>query len=299
MLALPRWLRVAAVPAAVAAAVTGAAPGFVHIRVAPGDTLSAIAARTHTTVAELVALNHLPGNGDLIYAGQTLDVPCTSSTLRHVVAAGDTVDGLAARFGVSPDTLVAANQLPASGLIRLGETLSVPVSQCPGGGGGAGSGAGSGAGGDGGAGSASGTFAGAVQTSTPVPSRDAMAQIIAATARQLGVDPALAQAISWQEAGFNQDELSAAGAIGAMQVTPATGAFVSRYVLGRPLDLFNGYDNALAGVAYLKTLLAVAPLPQAIAGYYQGFASVRANGQFADTRRYVADVLALRSRLSG
>lgn len=277
--ALPRWLRVAAVPAAVAAAVTGAAPGFVHIRVAPGDTLSAIAARTHTTVAELIALNHLPGNGNLIYAGQTLDVPCTSSTLRHVVTSGDTVDGLAARFGVSPGTLEAANRLPASGLIRLGETLSVPVSQCPGSGGGA--------------------AAGAVETSAPAPSRDAMAQIIASTARRLGVDPALAQAISWQEAGFNQHELSGAGAIGAMQVTPATGAFVSRYVLGRPLDLANGYDNALAGVAYLKTLLDVASLPQAIAGYYQGLASVRRHGEFADTRQYVADVLALRIRFGG
>jgi hypothetical protein len=35
---------------------------------------------------------------------------------------------------------------------------------------------------------------------------------------------------------------------------------------------------------------------QAVAGYYQGLRSVRERGMFADTRRYVDNVMALRAR---
>ena len=37
----------------------------------------------------------------------------------------------------------------------------------------------------------------------------------------------------------------------------------------------------------------------AIAGYYQGLASVRSRGMYEDTQRYVANVQALRSRFGG
>ncbi len=40
-----------------------------------GDTLSAIAAKYHTTVAQLAAMNHIK-NPNLIFVGQVLDVPC-------------------------------------------------------------------------------------------------------------------------------------------------------------------------------------------------------------------------------
>ena len=36
---------------------------------------------------------------------------------------------------------------------------------------------------------------------------------------------------------------------------------------------------------------------QAIAGYYQGLGSVRANGMYADTRQYVANVKHHRARM--
>ena len=55
----------------------------------------------------------------------------------------------------------------------------------------------------------------------------------------------------------------------------------------------------LAGVAILRSLVAGSPdLPTAIASYYQGAASVRKNGMFADTRAYVASVQALMARMS-
>ena len=37
---------------------------------------------------------------------------------------------------------------------------------------------------------------------------------------------------------------------------------------------------------------------QAIAGYYQGLRSVRENGMYSDTKRYVANVMYLKQRFS-
>lgn len=302
---LPARMRVLVAPLAVlvalAAAVTAAAPGFVHIRVNRGDTLTAIAARHHTTIKELVALNHLPGNGNLIYAGQTLAVPAPPqpagpttvvTEVRHKVVSGDTLIGIAQRYHVSTASIAARNHLPRSLVVMLGTTLVIPVPH-----------------------QVSATtppqrhYPAAVTAAAAqhraemarrsVPSHAQMRNIIAATARQLGVDPALALAVSWQEAGFNQRMVSAADAIGAMQVVPSTGNFVSRYVVGRQLDLLNAHDNALAGVALLRQLLRAAPVGQAVAGYYQGLASVQSRGMYADTKAYVANVLALRERFKG
>lgn len=55
----------------------------------------------------------------------------------------------------------------------------------------------------------------------------------------------------------------------------------------------------MAGIAILRFLTNRAPdLPTAIAGYYQGLASVTNNGMYADTRRYVANVQTLMTRYS-
>jgi hypothetical protein len=54
-----------------------------------------------------------------------------------------------------------------------------------------------------------------------------------------------------------------------------------------------------AGVVILKALLrSASSTDQAIAGYYQGLASVRSRGMFADTKAYVRSVRALHARLS-
>jgi soluble lytic murein transglycosylase-like protein len=130
-----------------------------------------------------------------------------------------------------------------------------------------------------------------------VPSREQMQQIIADTARQWGVDPALALAVGFQESGFNMRAVSPANAIGAMQVIPSSGQWASD-LSGRKIDLLDPYDNATAGVVILRQLIRSEPddLGKAIAGYYQGLASVRRNGMFDDTRRYVANVQTLMAR---
>ena len=287
----------AAAPAPAAAPARAAA----SYTVAAGDTVSGIAARLGTTVAAIVKANGLDSRA-FIRVGQRLTVPgaapssapapaaaATPSAGTYTVRAGDTVGGIAARHGTTVAAIVKANGLDARAFIRIGQRLTVPgaapaapTTQLVG-----------------------NTFAGrtysdavvasanankATLLAMGVPSRSQMRAKVVATARAMGVDPALAQAIAFQESGFNQTAVSPANAIGTMQVIPSSGEWAGQLV-GRRLNLLDPDDNVVAGVAILRQLLRISPdLPSAIAGYYQGASSVRRNGMFADTRRYVASI---------
>jgi len=297
-----RWraARNVGVPLLLAALVTAGSPGWGLYTIKRGDTLSEIAARYGTTVAKLVEVNRLPGNGSLIYPGDTLKVPgaggssaSSGAGRTHLVVRGDTLSGIAARYGVSQDALKRANGIGANNVVMLGATLRIPR------------------GGTGGATSTPNTFAGRTYAASVVnaaarnraalarrsaPDRYRMRDIIAAKARANGVDPALALAVSYQESGWNQGVVSVANAVGAMQVIPATTEWISG-VVGRRLDPLDPHDNATTGVVLLRILAQSASSErQAVAAYYQGLRSVRENGMFPDTKRYVANVLALKRR---
>jgi soluble lytic murein transglycosylase-like protein len=214
--------------------------------------------------------------------------------VHYRVRPGDTVGVIAANYRLRVAAVVAANRLDRRATIRVGQVLALPVRAQP----------------------ASrprrpaavgprrypaGVRASAARhrrllAHRQVPSRPAVRTLIRRTARAVGLDPALALAVAHQESGFQQRVVSPADAIGVMQVLPSTGRWVAREVVGRPLDLLDTEDNVLAGVALLAVLRRAAPVPQAIAGYYQGLASVRRHGMYADTRRYVTNVLRLRTR---
>lgn len=128
--------------------------------------------------------------------------------------------------------------------------------------------------------------------SKPAPSRAEMKSIISSTAKSMGVDPALALAHAQQESGFDMRAVSPANAIGAMQVIPSTGEWMSQR-LGRQLDLTDPHDNAAAGIALISfNLDNTENLDIAIASYYQGLQGVKDNGMYADTKNYVASVKA-------
>ena len=150
-------------------------------------------------------------------------------------------------------TIARANHLPSSNIVLLGATPGDPrrphSSQQQ-------------------SSSGSNTFAGRTYSSSVVgaaaaqprllsrrnlPSQSAMRDIIAAKARANGVDPALALAVSYQESGWNMHVVSVANAVGAMQVIPATSAWISG-VVGRRLDPLDPQDNATTGVVLLKIL---------------------------------------------
>jgi soluble lytic murein transglycosylase-like protein len=82
-----------------------------------------------------------------------------------------------------------------------------------------------------------------------------------------------------------------------MQVIPAGGQWASDLV-GRRLNLLDATDNVTAGVVMLRTLeRATGRTDLAVAAYYQGLGALRSRGMYAETRRYVANVTALRKRM--
>ncbi|MFL6116768.1 MAG: LysM peptidoglycan-binding domain-containing protein [Catenulispora sp.] len=92
-----------------------------------GDTLSGIAAKFGTTVAALVALNGI-ANPNLIYAGQTLRLPgsSTSGARRYQIRPGDTLSAIAAKFGTTVGALAARNHIANPNRIYAGQWLDIP-----------------------------------------------------------------------------------------------------------------------------------------------------------------------------
>lgn len=292
---------------AATAAPAAAAPASTYV-VKRGDTLGHIALRTGTTVAALRAANGLDARG-FIREGQRLTVPgragggatsapavpaaaTTGGTATYTVRQGDTLSHIAARHGVGLAALRAANP-GISDRLQIGQRVTVPSAQAS-------------------SGTVGSSFAGRTYPAATVaaaqankdaldarsvPTRAQMQAMVASTARAQGVDPALAQAIAFQESGFNMRAVSPANAVGVMQVIPSSGQWASE-MAGRRLDLLVPQDNVLAGVLVLKANLRAAggDVPTAVAAYYQGLSSVRKNGMFADTRRYVASVQTLVAR---
>ncbi|MCI1278057.1 MAG: lytic transglycosylase domain-containing protein [Nitrospira sp.] len=95
--------------------------------------------------------------------------------------------------------------------------------------------------------------------------------LIAASAAQYGLDPALLQAVIKVESNFNSDAVSSKGAIGLMQLMPLTATAL------HVLDPFDPKDNIRAGAALLRRLLNRfdGDLTLALAAYHVGEARVR------------------------
>jgi LysM repeat protein len=290
-----------AAPARPTTATAATAPA-VRYTVRAGDTVSAVARRHGTSVAAIVAANHLDRRA-LIRIGQVLTIPGKAATTgapsasttaaappttSYAVVAGDTLTSIAGRHGTTVAALARLNGIPSSAVLQIGQSLRVPGAVAPR--------------------LVGSTFAGRTYSSAvvsaananletlrsqPQPSTAQVQAMVVKAARTLGVDPALAQAIAYQESGFHAAVVSPANAISVMQVIPSSGEWASDLV-GRRLDLLDPQDNVVAGVVILRALVRSAPdLRSAIAGYYQGLASVTRNGMFADTRRYVASVQTL------
>jgi len=104
------------------------------VTVASGDTLRKIADRCGTTVSALRLANPEIGNGNLIYPGQVLLLPGTilgsdGGYLIYIVARGDTLKGLAARFGSTVESILASNPgIKSANLIYEGQRLTIYVS---------------------------------------------------------------------------------------------------------------------------------------------------------------------------
>ena len=273
---LPRGRTVLRVALGIFTVVALMLSGTAGYTVRPGDTLSAIAARLGVSTTSLASANGL-ANPNLIRAGQQLKVPGSSSgggstsSAVHVVRPGETLMGISIRYGVKMSVIAAANGMTSLNLVYAGQRLRIP---------------------------SAGSSAAPAAPVGPTPARADVESMLTATAQRYGFKPAFIKAIAMQESGWNQSARSSAGAIGVMQVMPATGEYISRYLVGRNLDLTNTQDNITAGVAYISHLwrLTGGDVERTLAGYYQGLASVRQNGMYPSTRTYIANILALRDR---
>lgn len=219
------------------------------------------------------------------------------ASVPHTVEPGETLWSIAAASNLTTRTLAAANGLPAEANVVIGSTIQVP-SESEGaaalaGSGGAGATPGPGSG-------ASGASPGPATADPPTGATLGPAGV-GSIASQHGVPPALAAAIAHQESGFNNSVVSPAGARGVMQVLPGTFDYVHRVLGAGPHDPSSPQQNTRAGVIYVRQLLRETGGDEgaAAASYYQGPTSVRQSGQFPDTQRYVANVMALKARYGG
>jgi N-acetylmuramoyl-L-alanine amidase len=187
----------------------------------------------------------------------------SGGTRRHVVRKGETLTGIAARAGTTVPELARRNRLDPHGLLLVGTSLFFPQARA-----------------------------------SESQSRASVKASLGRWAAHYRIDVRLVRALAWQESGFQNDIRSRAGALGVMQVIPATWFFVERFVIGgsvsRTVD-----GNVRVGVAYLHHLLHQfrGDVRLALAAYHQGPASVRRRGVSGPTRRFVANVLALRGRV--
>ena len=113
--------------------------------------------------------------------------------------------------------------------------------------------------------------------------------LIEANATTHGVSAHLVRAVIQQESAFNPRALSHKGAMGLMQLMPATAAELG------VLDPFDPSENIRAGVRYLKGLLTKFEqnVPLALAAYNAGPTAVEKYGAvppYRETRDYVSKI---------
>ena len=129
-----------------------------------------------------------------------------------------------------------------------------------------------------------------IRADRPRPtSGHSMPHLIARTARTYGLDPALLQAVAWQESRGNMRAVSVKGALGVMQLMPATAAELN-------VDPTDVEDNIRGGAIYLRRQLDRfgGSVPLALAAYNAGPGAVDRFGgipPFRETQNYVAMIL--------
>lgn len=128
---------------AAAATATATATAVARAQIAPpttytvvaGDTVSSIAGRYGLATASVLALNGL-GWKSLIFPGQVLKLtggavapapaPAPATGGRYTIQKGDTISGIAGRFGVTTQSVLTANGLSWSSIIYPGQTIAIP-----------------------------------------------------------------------------------------------------------------------------------------------------------------------------
>jgi len=121
------------------------------------------------------------------------------------------------------------------------------------------------------------------------PDNERLDRIVREAAERHKVDPALVKAVISTESGWNPQAVSNKGAVGLMQLIPAT---AQRYGVG---NSFDPAQNVEGGTSYLKWLLDRydGDLSKSLAAYNAGEHAVDLSGgvpHFPETQKYVRKV---------
>ena len=291
-------------PAAVAAAV--------HV-VQRGENLTIIARHYGVTVGAIVAANGI-ANPSRIFGGQQLTIPGSAPAVApvaaapaapatalpppatppaavaaavHVVQRGENLTVIARRYGVTVGAIVAANGIANPSRIFGGQQLTIPGS----------------------APAVAPVAAAPAAPATAMPpsmavlvaSRADVRQAIVDEAARYGVPAPFALAVAWQESGWQQGVVSHAGAVGVMQLMPATADWVGQAMLGIPVNMFDTRENVRAGVRLLAHYLAryAGDRDRVLAAYYQGQTAMDRHGVYPVSRPYIASILILERIFGG
>jgi N-acetylmuramoyl-L-alanine amidase len=215
-----------------------------------------------------------------------------------VVQPGDSLSSIATAHGVTVVALASANQITISSVLHAGQELVIPPraarqagpvgpdEQAPG---------------AAGITDVSGPAGVAGLPSLLVHSSDRLAlrPTFYKWANAYGVDPPLVEAVCWMESGWQNNVVSSVGALGIGQLMPATVEHMSS-LIGQPLDPAVPGDNIRMSARMLAFLLGQTGnnVPEAVASYAQGLASVQAQGPFPEVQHYVQVVLELRAQFA-
>ena len=272
-------------PAQAATNASGSSGGSVVV--SAGDTLMGIAKQYGTTVATLATVNNL-ADPNRVVIGSVLKIPGAgvsaagalasgSSGATLTISPGQTLSSIAANHGTTVSMLEAVNGIVHPNLIVSGMQLRLPPT------------------------STSALASDVVPAGSGLPallqaypSRVALRSIFVHWAVVEGVSPALLEAMCWWESGWQTHISSETGALGVCQLEPSTVTHLQAQLGQRTLDPNVASDNIeMAAVFFHELLVASAgDVSMALAGYYQGLASVQSAGLFPSTKQYVKGIRA-------
>jgi len=298
-----------------------------------GDTLSAIAHRFGKSILRIMELNAI-SNPDLIYTGRTIhldsdqnpDLVSDPSSIRagYTVVSGDTLSGIAARFGVSMATLAVVNSLSNTDFIMVGTQLVIPADPTvlpnpeP---------------------VASTTTTNPPETSTttspPIATTTTTIADVTTTQAPMGTVPptsttaspapagtvpdpsvigstslsplfekwaniysvprGLLEALAWKESNWRPDAIGAGGHLGISQISPSTIAFIEANLLGLRTDPLAPSDGIRLEARYLRYLIdRTTNEREALAAWNQGLHDLLTSGISESGSDFADDVLAIR-----